>query len=106
MKTLIIKNGKVVKNDFIGTDLTLDIKGINNKTGETFAMVLGTAKGLYETEGLAWQSKLHHIFSTCKSKKWKYNDFDLVAYEMSEFSENELWGDLVSDEDEDEYSIF
>ena len=34
MRVLEIKKGKVFRNDFIGTDLTLDLKFINNKTGE------------------------------------------------------------------------
>ena len=103
MKKIEIKKGKVIRNDFIGTNLTLDIKCINNKTGEEFGMVIDTKKGLYKTEGLAWQSKLHYIFSCCKTKGWKYENFDIIGYELSEFSERELWGNIEFDDD---YSIF
>ena len=104
MKKIEIKNGKVTRNDFIGTNLTLDLKFTNNKTGEVFGGVISTDKGLYKTEGLAWQNKLHYIFSLVKSKKWKYENFDLVGYELNEFSEKELWGTLI--DESEEYSIF
>lgn len=110
-KSLEIKNGKVIKNDFYYVNRTdLTIRFNNNKTGDYYALYRGFSLLPADDRNIRWHDFYRNLFAIVKyDLKWNYSDFNLTAYEYSKINDNILYNDIKIEhieDDEDEYDIF
>ena len=107
-KSLEIKNGKIIKNDFYHLNsIDLTIRFNNNKTNDYYASYKRFSLMSGDDRNTRWHDFYRDLFAVVKyDLKWDYDKFNLIAYENTKSNDEILWEDIQFDNLDDEYDIF